>query len=46
MCIVIAPLLNSDGFLSTPSTRVNANGVDINRNFPTKDGRQVRFING
>ncbi|MCX5849553.1 MAG: M14 family zinc carboxypeptidase [Deltaproteobacteria bacterium] len=37
MCIIIAPLLNPDGFLSTPPTRVNANGVDINRNFPTRD---------
>jgi protein MpaA len=36
-CIVIAPLLNPDGFLSPSPTRVNANGVDINRNFPTKD---------
>ena len=36
-CIVIAPLVNPDGFLSTPPTRVNANNVDINRNFPTKD---------
>jgi protein MpaA len=36
-CIVIAPLLNPDGFLSAPPTRVNASGVDINRNFPTKD---------
>jgi len=36
-CIVIAPLLNPDGFLSIPPTRVNANGIDINRNFPTKD---------
>jgi murein peptide amidase A len=36
-CIVIAPLINPDGFLSSSPTRVNANGVDINRNFPTKD---------
>jgi murein peptide amidase A len=42
-CIVIAPLLNPDGFLSTSPTRVNANGVDINRNFPTKD-RQASAI--
>ena len=34
--IIIAPLLNPDGFLSTPPTRTNANGVDINRNFPTR----------
>jgi protein MpaA len=36
-CIVIAPLLNPDGFLSEPPTRINAHGVDVNRNFPTKD---------
>ena len=36
-CIVIAPLLNPDGFLTASPTRVNANGVDINRNFPTRD---------
>ena len=31
------PLLNPDGLLHTPSTRVNAHGVDLNRNFPTAD---------
>jgi murein peptide amidase A len=36
-CIVIAPLVNPDGFLLTSPTRVNASGVDINRNFPTRD---------
>ncbi|MDQ5985700.1 MAG: Murein peptide amidase A [Syntrophus sp. SKADARSKE-3] len=36
-CIIIAPLVNPDGFFAMPSKRVNANGVDINRNFPTKD---------
>jgi murein peptide amidase A len=36
-CIVIAPLINPDGFLSESPTRVNANGVDINRNLPTRD---------
>lgn len=35
--IVIAPLVNPDGFLSQPRTRVNARGVDVNRNFKTKD---------
>ncbi|TAG24818.1 MAG: murein peptide amidase A [Burkholderiales bacterium] len=29
------PLLNPDGLLSTPARRTNANGVDLNRNFPT-----------
>jgi len=36
-CIVIAPLVNPDGFFSKPPKRVNATGIDINRNFPTKD---------
>jgi len=35
-CIVIAPLVNPDGYLASLPTRVNAGGVDINRNFPTK----------
>ena len=36
--IVIAPIINPDGYLAKPSsTRMNHNGVDINRNFPTKD---------
>jgi len=29
------PVLNPDGLFSKPSRRVNANGVDLNRNFPT-----------
>lgn len=57
-CIVIAPLLNPDGFLSNDQTRTNGNGVDINRNFPTKDwkakavrqwtakGKQARYNPG
>lgn len=36
-CIVIAPLVNPDGFLAKPPRRVNSAGIDINRNFPTKD---------
>ena len=35
--VIIAPLLNPDGFFANPPTRQNANGVDLNRNFPTKD---------
>lgn len=31
------PVANPDGFKARPSTRVNGNGVDINRNFPTPD---------
>jgi len=29
------PLLNPDGVLANPPRRTNANGVDLNRNFPT-----------
>lgn len=33
----MVPLVNPDGFLRRPSTRVNSRGVDLNRNFPTSD---------
>ncbi len=36
-CVIIAPLVNPDGFFAKPPQRVNANGIDINRNFPTRD---------
>ena len=29
------PVLNPDGLMAKPAKRVNANGVDLNRNFPT-----------
>lgn len=29
------PVLNPDGLMARPPRRVNANGVDLNRNFPT-----------
>lgn len=35
--VVIAPLVTPDSFLKKLPTRYNARGVDINRNFPTKD---------
>lgn len=35
--VVIVPLLNPDGFFCHPRTRTNARGVDLNRNFPTRD---------
>lgn len=43
-CIIIAPLVNPDGFFSANPTRTNSNSVDINRNFPTKDwsGKAIR----
>ena len=31
----IAPIVNPDGLMAPKSTRTNANGVDLNRNFPT-----------
>jgi len=31
----VAPVVNPDGFLTGKPKRMNANGVDLNRNFPT-----------
>ena len=31
----VVPVMNPDGLLAKPPTRVNARGVDLNRNFPT-----------
>ncbi len=36
----VAPLVNPDGLLQAKSTRTNANGVDLNRNFPTRDWKE------
>lgn len=33
----VIPCANPDGLLAQPATRVNARGVDLNRNFPTAD---------
>lgn len=35
--IIVAPLVNPDGFIRNTATRTNANGVDLNRNFLTFD---------
>lgn len=35
--VVVAPLVNPDSFLDLPRRRVNAHGVDVNRNLPTTD---------
>ena len=43
--LVLIPLLNPDGF-SQPRTRTNANGVDLNRNLPTKDWAAWPIDNG
>ena len=47
--IVIAPIVNPDGFFKKPQLRTNARGVDINRNFPTRDwrpGKKDRYYPG
>jgi len=36
----IAPLVNPDGLLQKDSERMNANGVDLNRNFPTHNWQE------
>lgn len=36
----IVPVLNPDGLLAPQPQRVNANGVDLNRNFPTPGWQQ------
>ena len=33
----VAPVVNPDGLFATPATRVNANGIDLNRNFLSPD---------
>lgn len=35
--VVVYPIANPDGFFIDRPTRVNARGVDVNRNLPTKD---------
>jgi protein MpaA len=39
--VVIAPMVNPDGFFRSPRTRTNAHGVDVNRNFDTSDWRNA-----
>ena len=35
--VILAPMVNPDGFFHVPKRRVNAHGVDVNRNFATHD---------
>lgn len=35
--VVVAPIVTPDSFIVQKPTRTNAKGVDVNRNFPTKD---------
>jgi len=37
----VAPLVNPDGLLQKKSQRINANGVDLNRNFPNNGSPQA-----
>lgn len=37
----VAPLVNPDGLLQAKSQRMNANGVDLNRNFPNGEHKQA-----
>jgi protein MpaA len=37
---LLVPCLNPDGFSARPYSRTNGNGVDLNRNFPSKDWNQ------
>ena len=38
------PALNPDGLLSRPARRMNAHGVDLNRNFPTPNWRRESAV--
>ena len=44
--IIIAPLVNPDGFVRQNPTRTNANGVDPNRNFFTEDWHSKAISGG
>ncbi len=35
--VIVAPLVNPDSYFKSRPTRTNANGIDVNRNFPTED---------
>lgn len=35
--VIVAPIVSPDSFFKARPTRTNARGVDVNRNFPTKD---------
>jgi protein MpaA len=35
--VIVAPLVNPDGFFRAPRWRMNGNGVDVNRNLATED---------
>lgn len=35
--LIVAPIISPDSFFKKSPTRTNANGIDVNRNFPTND---------
>jgi protein MpaA len=35
--VIVAPLVSPDSFFTAKPSRTNSRGVDVNRNFPTKD---------
>jgi protein MpaA len=39
--VIVAPIVNPDGYLAKKETRTNKHGIDLNRNFPTKDFDQM-----
>lgn len=41
--VIVAPLVNPDSYFKRRPTRTNANGVDVNRNFPTKDFQKSAY---
>lgn len=41
--VIVAPLVNPDGFFVNPPKRTNANGVDLNRNFPTSTWNKYAY---
>ncbi len=42
--LTVVPLVNPDGFIF--HSRLNANGVDLNRNFPTATWKKIIYISG
>jgi protein MpaA len=44
--VVIAPLVNPDGFFKRPRSRLNSRGVDVNRNFATRDWKTKKHLVG
>ncbi len=42
--LIFVPMANPDGFLYI--NRMNANGIDLNRNFPAKDWKRKVYVSG